>query len=51
MIHVSLGVELEAPPCGTFCVDCALHRTLELDSDKVDLDTADPPALDKLGQQ
>ena len=50
MIHVSLGVELEAPPCGTFCVD-SLHRTLELDSDKVDLDSADPLASEKLGQQ
>ena len=51
MIHGGFFVRMEAPPCGTFCVDFALHLTLELDSDKVDMHTADPLASDKLGQQ
>ena len=41
----------EAPPCGTFCVYFALQLTLELDSDRVDLDIADPLASDKLSQK
>ena len=48
MIHRKLGIWFEAPPCGTFCVDFALHLTLELD---VDLDIAGLLALDKLSQK
>ena len=43
MIHGGSCNGFEAPPCGTFCVDFALHLT-ELDSDRVYLDTEDPLA-------
>ena len=49
MTHGDKVFVLEAPPCGTFCVDFDLH--LEVDSDRVGLDIADPLALDKLSQK